>query len=371
MPEARPELSSQEGALCAGVAYEYYINRVNQTTIAEMFGCSQSQVSKYLKLAEDYQLVNHVVDLRYIDPVRDASSLESRLVKKFDCLKAAAVAPVAGSGDGHLFRKELGLKAAKVILDGKYHAKRFGLSCGNSLGATISSVAELKTQGEIVPHGTSIYSLLTAPAVLSKESPTCHVMNLGSILPDSKAIALQLPPFPPFTGHVQLFDMKKSDWENNRGIEQLMKVIEELDVYLTGIGVVDISGLSSKHPSSDTHEFNAFIGRLGLTAALGRIGAVGECLFQPFNDNGELLIEEDEVRLLLDNLISLPLEKLRERVHDKAVDVIAIAGGRIKHASIAAALRGELCNVLVVDYTTAEYLLRDDVSPTPTGQPRS
>lgn len=81
---------------------------------------------------------------------------------------------------------------------------------------------------------------------------------------------------------------------------------------------------------------------------LKKNGAVGDISLRFFNNEGELI--DDEIH---DRVVGICSDELK-----KIPRVVGIAGGDHKHATIKAALKGKLINVLITDKNTANSLMK-------------
>ncbi len=171
---------------------------------------------------------------------------------------------------------------------------------------------------------------------------------------------------PDVTGHAFHLPYDKSQgidaYAENASLQRLKEALPSLDYYILGIGYIPQQHVRSRigRPHQRvSYEFNALIDRLQQTEVLQQLGAVGEAMYQPFNQQGELLIDVPALTFLRERMIYHPLCELQRQV-DTDASIIAIAGGPLKHEAVRAALKGRFFNILVTDSETIESALCPD-----------
>jgi DNA-binding transcriptional regulator LsrR (DeoR family) len=173
---------------------------------------------------------------------------------------------------------------------------------------------------------------------LLQHEATFATLQMAKAL-DAEAVFLRTP------GVMPNADLLKIALEDVH-IKAALMLLDRLDVAFVGIGPADFHG-----PLQEGDNFFSAQQLAEVRAA----GAVGQ-LHQRFID-----AQGQPVNTELDKLVvGITLDQLR-----RARRKIAVAGGRAKHAAIAAALAGKWIDVLVTDVNTANYLM----TKAPKGKP--
>ncbi len=111
--------------------------------------------------------------------------------------------------------------------------------------------------------------------------------------------------------------------------------------------------VASCAPFDTNSPFSELLGTAAVRS-LVEAGAVGDFCYNFFDAAGESLlppIVPGLARSLIDT------EHLRSLVNDDSAHVLLVAGGREKHDTIAHTIRARLCNVLVTNRETGEFLM--------------
>jgi deoxyribonucleoside regulator len=302
----------------AQVAYWYYVQELPQEAIATRIGVSRSNVSRMLRTARERQIVRF--DIRY--PLARDSSLEQRILDRFAGTALREVVVASSAPEQHPDRAQgAQLAVARAVGDWLAANLRDATTLGLSWGGTMQTVVDLayfarridalvvQLAGEVsldARHsGHDLvrdladklggrHSYFSAPAVVST--------------PDLAAALLASP-----------------------SVRHALSLARSADIALLGIGEFDegTSQLFLDHAEVSDDE----------RAEARTKGATGQLCGRFFDRTGH------QVDLALHRrILSLDLDEV-SRIPTKVI----VAGGAVKLAPTAAALRGDLIDVLIVD----------------------
>jgi DNA-binding transcriptional regulator LsrR (DeoR family) len=309
--------------LLTRVARLYHQHGVRQREIAERLRLSQPRVSRLLRLAEEAGIVQTVVVVNpgiYTD-------LEDGLAERFGLVDAHVVDTL--SDDDDRLHRDLGTAAAAyfeaVLVDEGVIA--FG-SWSRPLQAAVDAFGT--SRSTTASHIVEALGDLGPPVVQHR------VANATQRLADltkAEAVFLRTP------GFVTSTDLHDALLTQDLYAENALRMLDEVDLALVGIGPLDVSeSLLTTNGSLFTTE---------QMAELRDLGAVGNVNLRFFDADGKRI--DSSIDKLV---IGMSLDQLA-----RAKRVVGIAGGRLKHNAIRAALRGGLLDVLITDTESAGWLI--------------
>ncbi len=347
-------INKNNDAELARVAELYYVENKHQDEIAKALKTTQADVSKCLRLAKERK----IVEISVKSP--RAEALDSRVKEAFPHLSDVRIVSLAGldQRSPEMFASKLGLEGARFLSEKLRAGASLGVSCGQMTAAVIQGIRKLREEeGVRFPGNCSVYPLLTfmMPDIFPV-SPIVTAINLLRWLPESRGKGFHLPT----PKQIESDGCTLKAYQRDAEVCQLLEEIKTLDWYLIGIGFLDYQGRMQSFPGSNTpptHEFNSLCGRFHLQDALRSDGAVGESVYQPFDKDGNSLIDRKGYEPLKSIMFFLRLQELVQHVKNNTATVVAVTGGKEKYEAILAALRGRLFNVLITDEGTAQFLL--------------
>ena len=318
----RTSVHLDEDAFLAEISRAYYEDGLNQSAIAERFGISRSQISRYLQRAKD----RGIVQVRVIPPEARANDLENALRQAFDHLVDVRVAQVF-SANGQAVRHAVARLGARLIeqLPQPAHTICFGA------GRTLASAVELMRE---VPN--------TAPVVVQAMGNSGHqaldidydaIASQAARAFGARAMRINAPAI--LGPGLRAADLEAS----NAQIHAALEAARNADAYVLGIGSLSDDELYVSTGLVETAEL----------ADLREAGAVGDMCGRFFDRDGNECESPYSERV-----VAIGLEDLR-----RAKTSIAMACGPQKVAAIGGALRGKLINRLVTDEETARSVLED------------
>ncbi|MFB9375914.1 sugar-binding transcriptional regulator [Kineococcus gynurae] len=313
-------LGSDHLRLVTTVARLYHVRGVRQRDIAARLHLSQPRVSRLLAAAEEMGIVRTVV----VAPQGLHPDLEERLEQRF------------GLGEVHLVDVISEADVAEGL--GAAAARHFAEAWpGGSVVGFTSWSKTLRTMADLLPPvrrsgAKQVVELLgDLGSPLLQHEAARATLRLSRAL-EAEAVFLRTP------GVAASPELRDSVVQNVH-VAHALSLLDTLDVAFVGVGPADFHG--------PLREGDNFFTAAQLEQA--RVAGAVAQLDQRFLD-----AEGRPVPTGLDDLVvGVDLEQLR-----RAGRRIVVAGGRTKHAPIAAALAGGWVDVLMTDTVTAEYLLQ-------------
>jgi DNA-binding transcriptional regulator LsrR (DeoR family) len=304
---------------------------LRQSDVARRLGVPRSQVVLWLKEARE-----KFIEIRLRAP--RAAALELPLAERLSSWGVREVQVVLDGGlSEEGTRRAVGEAAGRRLRSALVRGARVGLAGGRTL---LWSVREA-TRGGPLPR-LSIFPL-TAGGPL----PLCanaHVALLaGAAAPGSGAVGLWVPPLRPGRGRGDLRSFLR-----RIEVRAVYRAAQEVDVALIGVGATQgpegIQGMRD------------YLGATKVVAERVSRGAARGFILQQFVDAEG----RDHPCALGERNLAVPLSALRRMTaaHPRR-PVILAASGRGKTPAVAAAARGRLASVLVVDAALAEGLLEE------------
>lgn len=312
--------------LMTSAARLHHIQGARQTEIAEKLGISQAGVSRLLRMAEEQGIIRKIV----VPPEGLYPDLEDGLAQVYG-LDAVHVVDIGATEDG--IAQILGATAARCLA-GEFEA---GPVLGfTSWSTTLREMARLMERQPRSRIRRVVETLGDLGSPMLQHEADVATLQVAQALA-AEAVFLRAPGVMPAAN---LRDAVLADAH----VRSALRELDDAGTVLVGVGPADFHGPLE---ASDN-----FFSR-GQLAEVRAAGAVGQ-LHQRFIDR-----HGNPVATPLDELVvGMTLGQLR-----KARRRIAVAGGAVKHAAIAAALAGRWIDVLVTDVNTANALLAGPVSP--------
>lgn len=321
----------QSVSLVIKVAYLYYIENKPQNEIAGMLGISITTVSRLLNKAKEDKIVEFVIRDPYIECIR----LEEKLRDRFH-LKDIIIAPSVNSEDG--IDSAIAEDNAKklVAMEGARYLQRV-IKENDVLGIT---------WGSTVYH---MINYLNPSQKVNAKFVTLH----GSIACcenelDVRTLVSRMAKAFSGENYYLLTDALMSSSEATRIMreeknnQRVFSMFDHINIAVSGIGSfypTERSVLASPDflSSEDLDE-------------LKRQNVVGDIALRFFDHNGK------ECRTsLADRMITIDMEKF------KNIDCkISLVSGISKANTVLSALKGGLVDVLILDYSLAQEILRLD-----------
>lgn len=302
--------------LLVRIAWLYYVEELTQKEIAQRFNMSRLKVLRLLKKAREKGLV----EIRIAGGQTSHLPLEKSLRLEFGLRDALVFPTPVRLAD---LRPALG-EAAALFLG---RVSRAGLSIGLGMGRTL---AEIPNYMAPVDHATCRFIEMVGG---TGHGLTFDSYKVSSLLADRCGGEVEHVYSPVFVESAATRQALLCDPQ----IRSVLDRAAKCDLALVSVGTVD----------TDSFLYQAgYADEAGL-AALARAGAVGDVLGHFFDIDGRPVPWFTD-----DQIIGLALADLR-----RIPEVICVAGGPEKVASILGAIRGRYINTLITDENTARVLL--------------
>ena len=317
---------SQSAFLIIKAAYLYYIEDHSQSEIADMLGISIATVSRLLDRAKKQKIVDFVITNPYMECIRLEEELKSRFRLK-DVVIAPAVADYDEAMDnGENIKKQVALEAARYLQRTIKKGDVIGITWGSTLSYMVNYLNPSKREdvSVVTLNGTYAYcdTKYDTPSLahtMAKAFEGEHYSILSNVLMSSKEAA----------------DIIK----NEKSVKRVYQKFRDINVSVNGIGafypettsILTKSDLFTEEDMREIREQNA----------------VGDIAYHIFDKDG------NECRTsLVDRTINIDMETFK-----KIETKIILASGTHKACSVAAALKGGLIDVLIVDSELARRVL--------------
>jgi DNA-binding transcriptional regulator LsrR (DeoR family) len=318
--DSRQRGGQRHDELLADVARAYYEQELNQHQVAEHFGVSRSQVSRYLREARQ----RDIVQIRIVAARTRDANLEADLRDRFPGLREVVVAQVFTDTE-RVMRNAVARAAAHLLDRLLKPGQTVCLGAGRTMAAVVDLLVPRRLPGLTVAQaagnagleGLDIDYGSIASSVAGTFDAVAYRINAPAILGRSaSAAALE---------------------QSNRQIRDALAIARSADLYMVGMG------------SLTGDEIFVRTGLISLEelAEVRQQGAVGDLCGHFFDASGRSCPGS-----FLDRVVGIRLEDLR-----RASIAIACAAGDEKVPAIAGALRGRLVNTLVTDEHTARGVL--------------
>lgn len=307
-------------ALLVRAATLYYLEGKSQAEVAHEIGVSRSNVSRVLSAARE----QGIVEIRIHDPFRRATEMEELLEERFGIAECRVAAGT--EGDDNLSR--VGELGAGWVTENLPTSGRIALSWGSSVQAVVDGVVPDPTHSslEILPlvGGLSIVDSARDGNILVRSLS----MKLGA-----KHRRLHAPAV------VRSRQTRNAILEEP-SISSVLSAAADAEIAIVGIGSVEVGAssaiLNSMHLSEEEQR------------QFRDSGAVGDCCTRYFDSNGQVAESPASGRV-----ISIDLPSLK-----KIPTVVGVAAGADKAPGVHGALMGKIIDVLIVDTSLAQALLK-------------
>ena len=320
MPASTDAVSNH---LLVKIAELYFLDELTQLQIARRLGLSRQKVQRLIHAAKEKGIVQIT-----IHPVRRTSSpIERQLERQFS-LREALVVETDEYDDHDAVTRALGPPSAEYLLRVVNDGDSIAVSWGSTLRAVVDALPVL---GKPLRNVRVIQAL----GGLGNPNTEIHAGDLTKRMARIFAAEAILLPAP---GVVKTSAARAALLEDYH-VERALTAARNATIAVMGLGVPRQDSLLMRE------------GQIVSWPELMRLrkrGAVGDINLRYFDGRGRPMPSNLDRRT-----ISIGIEDIR-----RIGRVIVIAGGRRKFDAIAAALRGDLPDVLITDSTTAHRLLK-------------
>ena len=300
------------------IAKMYYIEGKTQQKIADYFNISRSNVSKYLQISKDEK----IVEIRINDTSSIGIKYQNFLKNNFN-LKEVVV--VKSEKDIITTKDKIGIAAAKILQSLIRPKIKIGLTIGTTVYSTVKKLQASNEQLDI-----EIVQMLGGAGRLDLN---IEGVDIAMELAKKLNAVCNLLQAPAIVNNAHLKQMLVKEHE----ISRVLKMAEEVDTALFGVGQLSYEETSYYKGGHLSHEEFLELLRQGATAMLCGI-----------------LIKEDGT--ILDNeinhrVIGFELNKIKN-----IPNCICVAAGIKKVKPVLSALNGNFIDYLVIDEDIASQI---------------
>lgn len=300
------------------VAHLYYEQELSQNQIAAQLNISRPTVSRLLKSAKEQGLVR----IQIMDPLESAEVLEQRISEKY------------GVGEVHVVPIPMVNSAAALDTVGNYAAHYLEDTVtdndiiGIGWGKTIHKIASYLDVNEEVKN---VQVVQLKGSVSHSKQHTYAYESINSFAAAFRSIPQYLPLPVIFEQQIT-----KDLVEQERHIQYLMDLGRKANIAVFTVGTVRDSALVFQLDFFSEEEMQYL-----------KQHAVGDVFSRFIDQNGAIVSDKIDRRT-----IGIQLDDLRQKEH-----AILVAAGSAKVPAVAAALRGDYANTLIIDQHAAQELV--------------
>lgn len=304
-----------EKYLLIEIAVMYYLEGKTQNQIATELYISRPKVSRMLKKAKELG----VVDISINYDCDTLKLLQNEIKEKFDINNVVVVKTLSNDKDTI---NEIGKSAAKILMKEIRDNMTIGISWGNAVRSTVGQLKKNEFKGIKVVElfGAVSYDLQ-------------NMLSIGRTLSSKLGGKLYPLPAPIYIDN----PIAREAVINTPVIKNTLKMIDNCDLILSGLGTVDENILQTvwdEYVEADTK------------TKIKENGGVGFLCAHFFDQNGNFLDMD-----INKNIIGIQSEKIKKNKN------IIVAGGKKKAKSILGALRGGYIDTLISDENTLKAVL--------------
>lgn len=317
--QADPNKSAEDQMMVRS-AWMYYEEELTQKEIADRLGVSRIKVNRLIKKAREKGIVQISIQGSYLDHIK----IEQEIRNRFN-LTDVIVTPEAKEGES-LYR--VLANAAGNLLSQRLTS---GMVVGIGLGRTTSLIADFIKPIEALD---CTFMPLTGGVFDEDNNQDVHTV-IHRLADRYKGKTKYI--YAPIASTTE--EIKGAILSDKR-INESINLARECDMAIFSVGPFDPPGLLFEYGYLTDKDLKD----------LKKKGAAGDALGRFFDQNGQKISTEFDNRI-----IGLDLDDLRN-----IPTTVAVAGGQSKYQSILGILRGEIADVLVTDFQTANWLLTQD-----------
>ena len=297
----------------------YYEEDLNQEKISQELGLSRPTVSRMLKEARE----SGIVEIRINSPINSNYRSVERQMEKLLGLKEVII--VDDKKDPLSQKVELGYAAARYL----ERVLKDKDIIGVSMGTTIKEVARFVRDSHMV--NTTFLPIIGGVGQIRMD---IHPNQIAMDLARAFGGNFKLLHAPAVISDIGI----KENFKTEKGIKQILDIIDKVTIALVGIGVPT--------EKSSTMMATGYFNEADMET-LRKKKAVGDICLQFFDINGDTSQFEFNKKVF-----GIELSRLK-----KIGRVVGIAGSVEKVDAIIGAARGKYINVLVTNQKTSEFIL--------------
>lgn len=307
----------------------HYKQGMSQLEIGKKLNVSRTTISRTLAQARKEGYVQ--IKINYPDGAM--TSTETILEEKFH-LKEAVIACVK---DGEELSEEIAFYASDYILRTLKNHMTLALTRGVTLQKTVECLAKDVRLRFLKVDDVNVVPLM-ATTNIPPTAEKAYRLAYSNYLIDEVARIINGNGYQLLTPQYVTSSEVKEHFLNEDSVKEVMDLARSADVAVMGIGTISQNSAIINAEIIPVEEFDR----------MQEKGGTGEILSHVVNENGELIEDDFEGRLIslsLDDLKKIPIR-------------VGVAYGMEKKDAILSVLKGRLINVLITDDEVAEYLAK-------------
>ncbi len=310
--------------LLVKVARLYHARGLRQSEIAERLRLSQARVSRLLQQAEDLGIVRTIV----VPPPGLNSELEEEVERVYG-VRECHVIDAVSDGEDEL-AQDLGQALAAILAGSGIMSTPVDVLGYNSWSRTLQAM--VAAMQPVRGGAAKVVEMLgdIGPPTLQHEAAR-STQRLAART-GAEPIYLRTP------GVSSTAEIRAAILEHDRHAQETLTLLDHMDLALIGIGECDVVAPLRPGDNFFTQE------QFDRARELGAVGQI--CLRFLDEHGGEVVTEFDDL------VVGVTLEQIRAARYR-----CGAAGGPAKYPVIRAALLGKWVDTLVIDTTTAEWLV--------------
>lgn len=320
----KSEVYNQSTCLVSQIAYQYYIEEKKRSEIAEYFGLSPSTISRVLKRAKE----EGIIQLKIAEPYLECNLMERFLEDEFG-LKSVCIVPLQKPEEQmqeEYVKKQVALEGARYIQRIIRNDDVIGMAWGGTMYHLIQYLNPCrKVNANIITMHGSI-------ARCSEKLEVKTLVDRAAMAFGGQNLSLEYPGI--YENAQECQKVKQLPQ-----CQEIFNLYKKIDISITGVGSMypDCQSLLARTDYLTDEEITV----------LKEHNVCSDLMLRFIDENGE---ECDT--LLKDRTLSIDLESYK-----KIPCKVVVASGSEKAFSIRSLLRGNLIDVLIIDYYLAKELI--------------
>lgn len=324
------------------VAWLRYKKNMKKASIAREIDTSITHVTRLLDEAER----KGIVQFKFTPPKLEALGVD--LQQCFPCVKEAIV--VASTEDYWFQRQLWGTAAAQYFEENVTPGTVVGITGGYTINEMIAALPEREREIEIYPT-----AIIGRGPTIEHIDPIVLVTQLWVKSGTSRSVAhyATILPFEEDTSYEEVLKKRQEFLENEKIKELYDGMHKRVKIIFTSIGLVGADPEYKKYSKLTTLKLLAEIKGVTekkLVNELRKDGVVGDLAYAFFDKEGKPSRKWNY-------FLTTEIERVREMANNYPDEKVVMMAGKFKIEGLKAALKGNLCNVLITDETSARQLI--------------
>lgn len=317
------EVYNQSTCVALKAANLYYIQNKSQKDIAKILNISEPTVSRLIKRAKKEKIVSFVIE----EPYAECLELEKMIQNRYGIVEAIVVPPADDHTDAEIKKQAVALEGARYVQRVISPEDVLGIAWGGTMYHLIQYLNPCQK--------------IEASFVTLHGSLSCCDYDL-----DVRTLVLRMAMA--FGGkRYSLFEGGLMD--NQNAIKEIRKKEDVRRIFsLFDRITISVSGIGSLYPQADSPLSRLQYLKREELADLKDKGVYGDLMLRFFDKNGQECSSS-----LKDRTLAIDMD-----VYKKIPNKVIVVSGTQKAATLQAALKGGLADVLIADYQLAKEICK-------------